>query len=521
MSTQIAVRPNVEQIVEIHDKAYHLYELAFEKLDAAREALHAAYAMERLLNVDNTTNTYAINHVDEVKAFHNALNLPSREDYLRVASRVLNLKGWAYIIERTNLEMLMDKEAKDKLRQQMAYVQPQVSRAGEIMNQADLDAMMAPFTAGNIHATIDGFMADASTIWRRGIANVFSKLDRRFRSHDGFKIGSRVILTRAFNEWGSWDYGTNTARDSLIDIERIFHIMEGEKPPTAVYAGAIGSIDDVRGFGGGKRQSEVETIYFKVRIFQNGNAHLWFKDKELIARVNREIGLYYGEVLGNGMQAEEDPLANVKNTPARNYGFFPTPEPAVEHVFKHISPLQAADKPALRILEPSAGTGNLARRCVDALSHLDKWSGGREAHAGKHHARNLVDCVEIQGHLANDLKSAGIYHKVYNQDFLTLSPDTTGLYDMVIANPPFDRERDIDHVMHMAKFLTPGGTLVAIMSAGTEFRETKKSAAFRAFIEKKKGKFFDLPAGSFSEVGTNTNTIIVKFHNDGHPVSRW
>ncbi len=32
-------------------------------------------------------------------------------------------------------------------------------------------------------------------------------------------------------------------------------------------------------------------------------------------------------------------------------------------------------------------------------------------------------------------------------------------------NPPFSRQQDIRHVMHAAKFLKPGGRLVAVMGA--------------------------------------------------------
>jgi hypothetical protein len=64
-----------------------------------------------------------------------------------------------------------------------------------------------------------------------------------------------------------------------------------------------------------------------------------------------------------------------------------------------------------------------------------------------------------------------------------VQPDPGALYDRVIANPPFDCERDIDHVMHALRFLAPDGCLTAIMSAGTEFRETRKAIAFRALMD--------------------------------------
>jgi hypothetical protein len=82
-------------------------------------------------------------------------------------------------------------------------------------------------------------------------------------------------------------------------------------------------------------------------------------------------------------------------------------------------------------------------------------------------------------------------------------------------NPPFDMERDIDHVVHALDFLKDDGCLAAIMSAGTEFRETRKAIAFRALVEKLNGSFRDLPHGSFAEVGTYVNTITVKFWKDG------
>lgn len=70
-------------------------------------------------------------------------------------------------------------------------------------------------------------MADSGTIFKRGIANCFVNLDRRFRSHDGWKIGSRVILSNAFNEWGSWNYHRNH-RDTLTRKSTAFRQLMTE-----------------------------------------------------------------------------------------------------------------------------------------------------------------------------------------------------------------------------------------------------------------------------------------------------
>jgi hypothetical protein len=82
-------------------------------------------------------------------------------------------------------------------------------------------------------------------------------------------------------------------------------------------------------------------------------------------------------------------------------------------------------------------------------------------------------------------------------------------------NPRFDRERDVDHVMHALKFLKPDGFLTAIMSASTEVRDTRKNIAFRDLMRKMRARFSDLPARSFADVGTNVNTIILRVWKDG------
>jgi hypothetical protein len=57
--------------------------------------------------------------------------------------------------------------------------------------------------------------------------------------------------------------------------------------------------------------------------------------------------------------------------------------------------------------------------------------------------------------------------------------------------------------------------LISIMSAGTEFRESKKTTQFRALMEQMKAQWQDLPAGSFSSAGTNINTLILRVWADG------
>jgi hypothetical protein len=67
-------------------------------------------------------------------------------------------------------------------------------------------------------------------------------------------------------------------------------------------------------------------------------------------------------------------------------------------------------------------------------------------------------------------------------------------------NPTFANGQDIRHIEHARGKLKPGGRLVAICANGPRQRERLQPLAT---------DWIDLPAGSFSEQGTNVNAAIV------------
>lgn len=241
---------------------------------------------------------------EEVKEFFRAVNLPDRDRYLRTARRLIDVTVWTHVIDIAGIEQLMDMQAKNELRDQMKYVPERTGRNGEIINQDEIDRMLPPVTPENIYATLERFQGDAETIFRRGIVNVFTKLDRRFRSHDGFKVGSRMIIDYLLRN-STHLYGDRA--DMLTDVERTFLVLDG-KSAKASYAGIVEKINrENPGKWNQAVQFEVVSEYFKVRLFKNGNAHLWFTRKDLVKKVNEILADHYGEVLGDGLTKEEDP----------------------------------------------------------------------------------------------------------------------------------------------------------------------------------------------------------------------
>ena len=154
---------------------------------------------------------------------------------------------------------------------------------------------------------------------------------------------------------------------------------------------------------------------------------------------------------------------------------FPTPAPLAARM------VELADIWGLqRVLEPSAGTGNILERLV-----------GKTAKA--------VVAVEINFNLAHDLAKRWPGVDVRRTDFLTCNGDL-GTFDRIVMNPPFERGSDIEHILHAVKFLNPGGRLVAICANGPKQREA---------LEPLCAEWHDLEPGTFKESGTMVNTALI------------
>lgn len=129
-----------------------------------------------------------------------------------------------------------------------------------------------------------------------------------------------------------------------------------------------------------------------------------------------------------------------------------------------------------RILEPSAGGGNLAMAAVSV--------GAR------------VTCVELNKEAAIELhKNFGFM--VFNTDFLSMSYDALAFserFDAVLMCPP---KNSIPHIDHALTFLKPKGRLVALIR--------KDSENIKKYIDNYK----PLPDNMFQMNGFNIETGLI------------
>jgi len=129
------------------------------------------------------------------------------------------------------------------------------------------------------------------------------------------------------------------------------------------------------------------------------------------------------------------------------------------------------------VLEPSAGRGRI-------VGHIER-----------------CDCIELNPENREYLTRNGF--TVVGDDFMKFNES----YDVIVANPPFTKQQDIDHISHMINLARR--RVVSIASSSVLFRTNSKTVEFREMIESMGGTITPLPEGTFKSSGTMVNACIV------------
>ncbi len=189
-----------------------------------------------------------------------------------------------------------------------------------------------------------------------------------------------------------------------------------------------------------------------------------------------------------GFVFPSDPTALLKqigNGEKRNlkkeYQFFETPPQLADELVSLSDILMEHT-----ILEPSAGRGAIIKAINNVLP--DK----------------IVDCYELME--INHTFLAGISTaNLLGADFLK----STGQYDRIIANPPFAKNQDIQHIQAMYEHLKVGGRLVSLASRHWQISNNRKETQFREWLKKTKATIFEVPENTFDDTSIGTVIIMI------------
>ncbi|MES2287604.1 MAG: methyltransferase [Bacteroidota bacterium] len=177
----------------------------------------------------------------------------------------------------------------------------------------------------------------------------------------------------------------------------------------------------------------------------------------------------------------------------KEFQFFATPEKLAKQLVDYaLEDLQS--KHNIDVLEPSAGDGALVKAFLKAMNHGNAPDFTISGYELMPENQQILEDVP--------------YFKLLGPDFL--KHDTNYKFDCIIANPPFTKGQDMEHIMHMYKCLRPGGVLVSIASTHFQFAGDKKAKVFNEFLDGTEVIIQDVAKGAFKESGTGVNTCIIK-----------
>jgi hypothetical protein len=161
--------------------------------------------------------------------------------------------------------------------------------------------------------------------------------------------------------------------------------------------------------------------------------------------------------------------------------FFPTPKPVCQRL------VQLADiKPNWQILEPSAGSGNIAEYITNTYPNVQ------------------LEVVEINYDLRQILELKGF--NLVGKNFLEFNP--SHLYNACIMNPPFCEL--VQHIYQAWKLLVTGGVLVSVIPESVFFN--RKYKTFKNWLQANNSyvEMVDKAAFLSSNNPTNVATRIIK-----------
>jgi len=214
-------------------------------------------------------------------------------------------------------------------------------------------------------------------------------------------------------------------------------------------------------------------------------------DRKIYLEVAKSLELIGGKWnrKSSGFLFQQDPtdlLAKIaggeKVNLKKEFQFFATPDALADNLVE-----LAEIKTGHKICEPSAGQGAIIESIIRKHPDAD------------------ISAIELM-----DINSAILTQKGFNHELVDfLETPNKPIYDRVVANPPFSKNQDIDHIRHMYDLLKSGGRLVSVASKHWTFSNNKKETKFREWLEEIDAEIQEVESGVFKKSGTNISTCII------------
>ena len=186
-----------------------------------------------------------------------------------------------------------------------------------------------------------------------------------------------------------------------------------------------------------------------------------------------------------------------KIVPPKNpTAFHPTPLDVIEYAMEN----GWLNQEGMRLLEPSAGTGNASKIMKERypLAHLD-----------------VVEYLPINASILREF-----HENVFEMDFMEFDSEP---YDFIFMNPPFSVKGNktiyIDHIYHAHELLKENRSMYVIVPSGVLSNSTKKVKAFRKWCFDRLLWLEKIEGGKFST--TKVSTVMMKLRWDAWTLNEY
>lgn len=185
----------------------------------------------------------------------------------------------------------------------------------------------------------------------------------------------------------------------------------------------------------------------------------------------------------------------------KEFQFFATPAALADRMV-NIAGLKEGDN----VLEPSAGQGAIMEAVYRAFPRTMEGPNDKPSVSLEYCELMDVNRSVISQKLSANKNWTGRTSWL-SDDFFDAKPYAP--FDAVIANPPFTKNQDIDHIRKMFEVVKPGGRIVTIASPSWTFGSQKKQVEFREWLDEIGAEQEELPQGTFKESGTNIKAVLL------------
>lgn len=191
-------------------------------------------------------------------------------------TREADARAWDRLLRESGLWSFMDQVAREQWR---AQIDGSDRHGVKLPELPTFTVQAAEDMARKVHA-------DRGRMVARGVEEVHRRLSGSYRSNDPAKFGRRMVLRGLGSCWGSgkWLHISHEACDKLDDLARFLRLARGQAEDDH-RRGCYSQLSDAAD----SAPAVIEIEFWTVKLFKNGNGHLWFRWDEDVDRLNRML----------------------------------------------------------------------------------------------------------------------------------------------------------------------------------------------------------------------------------------